>query len=95
MQVDDKLITYLEDLSFLTLSESERIRAAADLQNILNDISRIGELNTEGVTECTHSTNKVNVFRDDETGPPYDRELILKNAPFRNDEMFVAPKTVD
>ena len=95
MQVDDKLLSYLEDLTFLTLTDNEKTVLAQDLQKILNGITKINELNTDGVPECIHPFHKVNVFRDDEGIPSLDRELVLKNAPVRNDEMFVAPKTVE
>jgi len=94
MQIDDKLISYLEDLSCLTLSDGEKDRLMTDLQAILDGISKLSSLNTDGVPEHSHSDN-VNVFRDDEVRPSLDRDLVLKNAPARNDEMFIAPKTVE
>jgi len=94
-RVDDSLISYLEELSCLTLSEEEKIRMTKDLQKIIDSIARLSELDTEGVSECTHPFDKANVFRNDEVQPSFDRELILKNAPVRNEEFFAAPKTID
>ena len=95
MQVNDKLISCLEDLSCLTLTDGEKKILAKDLQKILNSIALIGELNTGGVPECIHPFDKVNIFREDETRPSLDRELLLKNAPVKNKEMFIAPKTLE
>jgi len=95
MQIDDKLITYLEDLSCLTLSDGEKSRLTGDLQKILDYMARLGELDTAGVNERSHPFDTVNVFRDDEVRQSYSRELILKNAPVRNEEMIIAPKTVE
>lgn len=95
MQIDDTLITYLEGLSYLTLSDDEKVRLKGDLDKILNGMARLGELDTSGIPERSHPFDHVNAFRDDETQASFDRELILKNAPDRNDEMFVAPKTVE
>jgi aspartyl-tRNA(Asn)/glutamyl-tRNA(Gln) amidotransferase subunit C len=95
MLIDDKLISYLEDLSCLTLSNAEKIRLTGDLKDILSGMERLSELDTEGVPERSHPFDNVNAFRDDETGLSFDRELILKNAPDRNDEMYIAPKTVE
>jgi aspartyl-tRNA(Asn)/glutamyl-tRNA(Gln) amidotransferase subunit C len=95
MQIDDKLISYLEDLSCLTLSDAEKSRLTGDLKEILSGMERLSELNTEGVPERSHPFDNVNAFRDDEAGVSFDRALILKNAPDRNDEMFIAPKTVE
>ena len=95
MQIDDNLISYLEDLSFLTLSDGEKSRLKEDLQKILNSIAKLNELNTDNVPERSHPFDNVNVFRDDEVRPSLPRELVLSNAPFKNDEMYIAPKTVE
>jgi aspartyl/glutamyl-tRNA(Asn/Gln) amidotransferase C subunit len=95
MQIDDKLLAYLEDLSCLTLSENEKIKLTHDLQEILDYMARLGELNTDGVVERSHPFDNVNVFRDDMVRPSFDRALILQNAPVRNDEMLIAPKTIE
>jgi aspartyl/glutamyl-tRNA(Asn/Gln) amidotransferase C subunit len=95
MQIDDKLLEYLEDLSCLTLSADEKTRLTHDLQEILDYMARLGELDTDGVIERSHPFDNVNVFRDDEVHPSFDRTLILKNALVRNDQMIIAPKTVE
>jgi len=95
MQIDDKLLTYLEDLSCLTLTADEKTRLAGDLEKILAYMARLSELNTDGVPERSHPFDTVNVFREDEVCPSLARELILKNAAEKNDECFVAPKTVE
>ncbi|MCL2802201.1 MAG: Asp-tRNA(Asn)/Glu-tRNA(Gln) amidotransferase subunit GatC [Treponema sp.] len=94
MQVDDKLISYLEELSCFSLCDSEKTRLANDLQKIINGVSKLLELNTDRMpAEVPY--NNVNIFREDEVLPSFDRELILKNAPVKNDEYFIAPKTVE
>jgi len=95
MQIDDKLLSYLEDLSCLTFSADEKTKLAKDLQEILDYMARLGELDTNGVVERSHPFDNVNDFRDDTVFPSFNRELILKNAPVRNDEAIIAPKTVE
>ena len=95
MQIDDNLISYLEDSSYLTLSAQEKSRLPGELQPILDSMAKLSEVNTDGVPECVSPLDDVNVFRDDEARPSSERELILKNAPNRNDEFIIAPKTVD
>jgi aspartyl/glutamyl-tRNA(Asn/Gln) amidotransferase C subunit len=95
MQIDDKLLSYLEDLSCLTLSDNEKTRLSKDLQEILDYMARLGEIDTNGVIERSHPFDNVNVFRDDTVCSSFDRELILKNAPVRNDQSIIAPKTVE
>ena len=95
MQIDDKLLEYLEELSCLTLSADEKTRLTHDLQEILDYMARLGEIDTRGVVERSHPFDNVNDFRDDEIGPSFDRALILQNAPFKNEQMIIAPKTVE
>ena len=95
MIIDNKLIEYLEDLSCLKLSDSEKERLAGDSGKILHYMERLSELDLNGVSERSHPFDDVNAFRDDISGTSFDRELILKNAPVKNDEMFIAPKTVE
>jgi aspartyl-tRNA(Asn)/glutamyl-tRNA(Gln) amidotransferase subunit C len=58
-------------------------------------MAKLKDINTDGVAECVSPLDNFNIFRDDESRPSFDRELILQNAPRRNDEFFIAPKTVD
>jgi len=95
VEIDAKLIAYLEDLSCLTLSDDEKTRLTGDLQNILDYMARLGELDTNGVNERSHPFDDVNAFRDDEVRPSFERELILRNAPVKNDACIIAPKTVE
>ena len=92
--IDDDLIAYLEDLSGLALVDDEKNRLKGDLKDILSHMTLLSELDTEGVTERSHPFDNVNALRDDLVQPSFDRELILKNAPNRSDEMIIAPKTL-
>ena len=95
MHINDKLLSYLEDLSFLALSQDEKNRLTGDLREILGYMGRLSELNTEGVSERSHPFDNINAFRDDEVRPSFDRELLLQNAPATSDTMFIAPKTIE
>ena len=95
MRIDDNLIAYLEDLSCLSLSEHEKTRLTGDLGKILGGMARLCELNLENIPELSHPFVHVNGFRKDIVTVSFDRELILKNAPVKNDEMIIAPKTID
>jgi aspartyl-tRNA(Asn)/glutamyl-tRNA(Gln) amidotransferase subunit C len=95
MHIDNQLISYLEDLSCLALSDDEKSSLAGDLQKILDYMARLSELDTTGVTERSHPFDDVNAFRDDNVCSSFERALILQNAPLKNDEFLLAPKTVE
>lgn len=89
MLIDDALVSYLEALSCLSISGDERIRLISDLQKIIDYMAKLAELDTGGARD--NPLANTNVFRDDAACPSLDRELILKNAPVKNDAMIIAP----
>ena len=95
MIIDKKLIAYLEDLSYLSLTDAEKTQLGKDLQNILGNMERLGGLDTENVPERSHPFDNNNAFRDDIVQPSYHRERILNNAPESDGETFIAPRTVE
>ena len=95
MVIDEKLIKYLEDLSFITLSGEERTRICADLESIIAGMDLLSKLDTGSASERTSSLNFKTELRKDEAKPSFPRVEILKNAPEANGETFVVPKTVE
>lgn len=95
MEIDKKLIEYLEELSCLTFSEEEAGLLSKDLSKILSWMGKLGGLDTEGVPERSHPFDDVNGYRQDEVSPSLSPELILANAPKCEGDMFSAPKAVD
>lgn len=93
--IDDNLIKYLEELSRLTLSAEEEIKAKEDLTKILEYIDTLNELDTDNIEAMSHPFSYTNNFREDECKESTDRELILKNAPQQKDGCFKVPTTVE
>ena len=94
IEIDEKLIEYLEDLSFLSFSDDEKSRLKRDLKDILANMALLAEYDLENVPVCSHPFSNVNAFREDTPQESFDREQILKNAPDRDTESFIVPKTV-
>ncbi len=95
MRIDDNLISYLEKLSCLLLSEEEKSRLAGELEKIIGYMARLSGLDTAGVAERSHPFDNVNALREDIVAPSMDRALLLQNAPDVSGGMIVAPKTVE
>lgn len=91
---NDELIAYLEDLSNLSLTDGEKKRFAADLSAAREEFKNLAQLDTSGFEPNEKPQGLFNVFRDDVPIASLDRDLLLRNAPFHNDEMITAPKTV-
>ena len=98
MLIDEKLINYLEDLSFITLSAEERGCICADLKSIISGMELLSTLDTGSVKGQALNFKAdfyVPALRKDEAAPSFPRSEILKNAPEANGETFVVPKTVE
>jgi len=95
MEITKELVAKLEDLCQLTLSDEEKTRITADLQNAVSEFAKFGELDTTGIAERSHAFDNVNALREDEVRSSFERELILQNAPARNEDSFAAPRALD
>lgn len=95
MQIDEKLVQYLERLGRIELSADERAACEQDLQKILDYIDTLEELDTEGVEPASHSFPVANVVREDEVTNTARQGEMLQNAPDSRDGCFAVPKTVE
>ena len=94
MHIDKNLISKLENLSMLKLSDSEKEEVGKDLNEILSMIKKLEEYDTEGVEPLAYLTNVINVSRDDIVGNHLDRKAGLKNAKSKNEQYFIVPKVI-
>ena len=95
MHIDKALISRLEKLARLQLSEEERTRLSADLEKILEMVDRLQTLDTTGVEPLVYLNEHPNVFREDTVGRQLDPAEVLKNAPRHDDRFFRAPKVIE
>ncbi|MCL2492484.1 MAG: Asp-tRNA(Asn)/Glu-tRNA(Gln) amidotransferase subunit GatC [Clostridiales bacterium] len=95
MEIDEKLIEYLADLSRLELSPEERGARKKDLEDILAYMEKLNELDTEGLPEMTHPFEAANRFREDAVVNGDRAEELLAGAPDKNGSYFRVPRTVE
>ena len=94
MKVEREDVLHMAKLACLNIKEEEIEEYRKNLQDILNFANIIEGVNTENVSETVTSTNNVNVFREDEIIEFKDKELLLQNAPEKEEEMFAIPKVI-
>ncbi len=94
MKIDNKLISKLEKLSRLELSEKEKKQIQVDLNNILKMIGKLEELDTTGVEPLIHVSDEAIDLRDDEIKNQLSREDALLNAPLKDEQYFKVPKVI-
>ncbi len=95
MKIDKVLISKLEKLSRLELSEQERDSIQKDLNEILSMVEKLNEVNTDNVEPLIHISEEEHVLREDEIKHQLSREEALKNAPKQKDGYFLVPKVIE
>ena len=95
MVITDETIDYVGILAKLELSDEEKEQAKKDMSDMLDYVSKLNELNTDGVETMSHTFPYNNVFREDVVVNGDDRENMLKNAPEQKDGCYKVPKTFD
>ena len=94
MQVDKKEILHIAKLAALNIKDDENEEYRKNLQDILNFANIVNNVNTEGISETIGSTDNVNVFREDEIREFTDKEMLMANAPDKQNNMFNIPKVI-
>ena len=94
MEVNDKLIEKLSDLSRLKFNNEEKEEIKKDLQQMISFIDKMNEVDTTDVEPLLHMTNEVNILREDEVKGMISQEDALKNAPVHDDNFFKVPKVI-
>ena len=90
--ISDETIEYVGILAKLELSDEDKENAKKDM---VDYIDKLGELDTTGVEPMSHIFPVSNVMREDEITNGDGSEATLRNAPERNDDAFIVPKTVE
>ena len=79
-------------LARLDLPEEKIATYTGQLESILDYVSHLAEIDTEGVPETTRAVEVTNVTRKDGVTPTPVREEILNQAPLREGDFFRVPK---
>lgn len=95
MKTDRALISHLEHLARLELSEAEREALMLDLDKILAMVEKLQELDLEGVEPKVYLNEAPNPLRPDEVAGQSSREEALRNAPEHDGVYFLTPKVID
>ena len=87
-QISSDEIRHLSLLCRVAMSDDDVEVMREQMSNILNNISILNRVDTEGIEPTGHSVDLVSVMRDDEVQPSTDIEDILANAPTREGEFI-------
>ncbi|MDR3347893.1 MAG: Asp-tRNA(Asn)/Glu-tRNA(Gln) amidotransferase subunit GatC [Helicobacteraceae bacterium] len=95
MQIDDKLLTHLENLAQLTIAGDKRAEMERDLTDILGFVEKLSELETDHIDAISTIGDFPARLRADQ---PYEEsevfESIISHAPSKDERYFVVPRVV-
>jgi len=96
MQVDDALLTKLEKLSFLKVSDDKREEIIAQLSEIVSFVDNLSELDTQGIDENFAMNDRATPLREDVSSCNTQiNDDIIKHAPQSADHFFIVPKIIE
>jgi len=96
MQIDEKLLTRLEKLSYLKISDNKRQEIIEQLSEIVSFVDNLKELDTDGVDDKFAMSDASTPLREDVAN--CDTQInddILKHAPNSQDHFFIVPKIIE
>ena len=95
MEVNCETIKHLAKLSNFSLSDKETESLTGDLKNIINYISELDKLDTDGIEPTYQVFEMENIWRDDEILPQdADREQLLALTKEEKDHQIKVPKVL-
>lgn len=94
MPISRDEVLHVSRLARLDLGEEELEKFTGQLGAILDHISKLNELSTEGVPPTAHVLDLHNIFREDKAADP-PIEGIEKMAPAFAKGHFLVPKVIE
>ena len=93
MAIDPDQLLHVAHLARLELREEELERLGAQLNDIIEAVSKVSELDLSDVPPTSHPLALVNVLAEDEPHDSLQRDEVFANAPAVEDDAFRVPAT--
>lgn len=90
--IDLEQVRKVAHLARLDLTPEDEQKLPEQLSAILDYVEQLSELDTENVAPTTRAIDVSNITRADSQKTYGDRQLLLDNAPDREDDYFRVPK---
>jgi aspartyl-tRNA(Asn)/glutamyl-tRNA(Gln) amidotransferase subunit C len=94
MKFDKNIISRLEALTMLKLSEAEKDKLIPELNKIVQMMDKLGDIDTEGLQPLYHLSPEVQKLRKDIITEMLDSKKALDNAEVTKDNYFTVPKVI-
>ncbi len=91
MAISREDVLHVAALARLDLTGDEVGRLEQELNAILDAVSKVSELDLEGVPPTSHPLDVVNVFGSDEPRASLSLDDVFQNAPAHEGDLFRVP----
>ena len=88
-------VRWVAHLARLELTAAELEAMTRQLSSIVDYVTQLQGVDTEGVEPMAHALPVQNVFRDDEPRPSLPVEEALANAPDRHGDFYGVPAVLE
>jgi len=95
LKLSSQEVEYVAHLARLEITNKEKDKFTAQLNDILLYIDKLNELDTKGVEPMSHAIAVTNAFREDNIVDSIGTEKSLANAPDARGEFFRVPKVIE
>jgi aspartyl-tRNA(Asn)/glutamyl-tRNA(Gln) amidotransferase subunit C len=95
MSVDSATVRRIAHLARIAVADDEVEHLRGELNAILAFVEQLSEVNVENVEPMTSVTPMTMKKREDVVTDGEIADLIVKNAPAREDHFFLVPKVVE
>jgi aspartyl-tRNA(Asn)/glutamyl-tRNA(Gln) amidotransferase subunit C len=95
MEINNELISKLENLARLQLEPAEKESLMFDLSNIITMFNKMNEVDTNNVEPLIYINEQVNIWREDIVKNQLSNDEALLNAPEFSKPYFTVPKMMD
>lgn len=94
MKIDNELVDKLAELAKLEFDEAAKAETIINLNKMVAMISKIDELDLDGILPLKYMTSEENVWREDIIQSEITKAEILQNAPVKDSDYIKVPKVL-
>ena len=95
MSLNSSDVKRIAHLARIEISEQETGQALAQLNEIFKLIEQLQSVDTRGIEPMSHPLGGSQRLREDVAGELPGRESLMRNAPARQDGLFLVPRVIE
>ena len=95
MSLTSSDVKRIAHLARIEITEAETTQTLAQLNGIFKLIEQLQSVNTAGIEPMSHPLGGGQRLREDLASDQSDREALMKNAPARQDGLFLVPRVIE